>query len=217
MNISRFCIQHKVTTLLAVIMISVFGVVFTTRLQMALLPDVEAPMAVVMCYYNGATPSDMEDMVTRPLETAILSVPGVEAVSSTSSDGVSQIQVTYVDDTNLDIAASKLREKFELLSLPDGAIDPIIVNMNLSDVLPTAIVALIGEDLAAAHLIEQGFLSEAVVNFIALREHLVPFLCQRQRFRFHHANLLPFIRSSYPVRSPRHSCLPAPRCSQAGR
>ena len=80
MNISKFCIKHKVTTLLAVIMISVFGVVFTTRLQMALLPDVEAPMAVVMCYYNGATPSDMEDMVTRPLETAILSVPGVEGV-----------------------------------------------------------------------------------------------------------------------------------------
>ena len=136
MNISKFCIKHKVTTLLAVIMISVFGVVFTTRLQMALLPDVEAPMAVVMCYYNGATPSDMEDMVTRPLETAILSVPGVEGVSSTSSDGVSQIQVTYVEDTNLDIAASKLREKFEMLSLPDGAIDPIIVNMNLSDMIP---------------------------------------------------------------------------------
>ena len=162
MNISKFCIQHKVTTLLAVIMISVFGVVFTTRLQMALLPDVEAPMAVVMCYYNGATPSDMEDMVTRPLETAILSVPGVEAVSSTSSDGVSQIQVTYVDDTNLDIAASKLREKFEMLSLPDGAIDPIIVNMNLSDVLPTAIVALIGEDLAAAQTLAEDIVIPAL-------------------------------------------------------
>ena len=162
MNISKFCIKHKVTTLLAVIMISVFGVVFTTRLQMALLPDVEAPMAVVMCYYNGATPSDMEDMVTRPLETAILSVPGVEGVSSTSSDGVSQIQVTYVEDTNLDIAASKLREKFEMLSLPDGAIDPIIVNMNLSDMIPTAIVALIGEDLAAAQTMAEDIVIPAL-------------------------------------------------------
>ena len=77
MNTAKFCIKHRVTTLLAVIMVSVFGVVFTTRLQMSLLPDVEAPMAVVVCYYNGATPSDMEEMVTRPLETAILSVPGV--------------------------------------------------------------------------------------------------------------------------------------------
>ena len=158
MNTAQFCIKHKVTTLLAVIMISIFGVVFTTQLQMALLPDVEAPMAVVMCYYNGATPSDMEELVTRPLEAAIMSVPGVDGVSSTSADGVSQIQVTYVEDTNLDIAASKLREKFDMLSLPDGAIDPIIVNMNLSDMLPTAMVALMGDDLS-----ETQTLAEEVV------------------------------------------------------
>ena len=162
MSISKFCIKHKVTTLLAVIMISIFGVVFTTRLQMALLPDVEAPMAVVMCYYNGATPSDMEDLVTRPLETAILSVPGVEGVSSTSADGVCQIQITYVEDTDLDIAATKLREKFSLLSLPDGAIDPIIVNMNLSDMLPTAIVALMGDDLASVQTLAEDVVVPAL-------------------------------------------------------
>ena len=159
MNTAGFCIKHKVTTLLAVIMISVFGVVFTTQLQMALLPDVEAPMAVVMCYYNGATPSDMEELVTRPLETAIMSVPGVDGVSSTSADGMSQLQVTYVDGTNLDIAASKLREKFDMLSLPDGAIDPIIVNMNLSDMLPTAMIALMGDDLGEV----QALAEETVV------------------------------------------------------
>ena len=162
MNISKFCIKHKVTTLLAVVMISVFGVVFTTRLQMALLPDVEAPMAVVMCYYNGATPSDMEDLVTRPLETAILSVPGVEGVSSTSADGVCQIQITYVEDTDLDIAATKLRENFSLVSLPDGAIEPIIVNMNLSDMLPTAIVALMGDDLASVQTLAEDVVVPAL-------------------------------------------------------
>ena len=64
MSTARFCIKHRVTTLLAVIMIAVFGVVFTTQLQMSLLPDMEAPMAVVVCYYNGATPSDMISLVT---------------------------------------------------------------------------------------------------------------------------------------------------------
>jgi len=148
MNTAKFCIKHRVTTLLAVIMVAIFGLVFTTQLQMALLPDMEAPMAVVVSYYNGATPEDMESMVTRPLETAILSVPGVESVSSTSSEGLAQIQITYVEDTDLDIAASKLREKFELLTLPDGAMKPTIINMNLSDLMPTAMVALIGDDLA---------------------------------------------------------------------
>ena len=148
MSIAKFCIRHKVTTLLAVIMISVFGAVFTTRLQMALLPDVEAPMAVVLCYYNGATPSDMEDMV--------------DGVSSTSSDGVTQIQITYVEGTDLDITAAKLRENFGLLSLPDGAMDPIIVNMNLSDLLPTAMIALIGDDLAAAQTLAEDVVVPAL-------------------------------------------------------
>ncbi len=148
-SIAKFCIKHKVTTLMAVIMISIFGVVFTTQLQMSLLPDIEAPAAVVLCYYNGANPSDMEELVTRPLESAIMSVPGVDSVQSSSSDGVSQVQITYVDGTDLDIAATKLREKFDMLSLPDGAMDPVIVNINISDLMPSAMIALMGDDLAS--------------------------------------------------------------------
>ena len=55
MNTAKFCIRHKVSTLLAVIMIAAFGAVFTSQLQLALLPDMEAPMAVVYSYYNGAS------------------------------------------------------------------------------------------------------------------------------------------------------------------
>ena len=147
MNIPKFCIKHKVTTLMAFIMITVFGVAFTGQLQMSLLPAVEAPAAVVICYYNGANPSDMEQLVTRPLESAVMSVSGVESVSSSSSDGVSQLQVTYVDGTDLDIAATKLREKFDMLSLPEGAMDPMILNINISDLLPTAVIGLKGDSL----------------------------------------------------------------------
>ena len=77
MNIAKACIKHKVTTLLAVIMVVIFGLMYGTRLQMALLPDMEAPMAVVMCTYVGASPSDIEELVTDPLEAAIMSVAGV--------------------------------------------------------------------------------------------------------------------------------------------
>ena len=162
MSIAKFCIKHKVTTLMAVIMISIFGVVFTTQLQLALLPDVEAPAAVVMCYYNGANPQDMEELVTRPLESAVMSVPGVEEVSSTSSEGVSQLQITYVDGTDLDIAATKLREQFDQLSLPDGAMDPVIVNINISDLLPSAIIALMGDDLASIQAMAEDTVGPAL-------------------------------------------------------
>ena len=162
MTTAKFCIKHKVTTILAVIMIAIFGVVFTTQLQMALLPDVEAPMAVVYTYYNGATPSDVEDLLTRPLETAIMSVSGVESVSSTSANGVSQLQITYADGTDLDVAAMKLREQFDMLSLPEGAIDPVIVNMNLSDLMSSAIVALIGDDLSQLQTLAEETVAPAL-------------------------------------------------------
>ena len=147
MSVARFCIRHKVSTILAVIMILIFGVVFSTRLQMSLLPDMEAPVAVVMCYYNGANPTDIEELVTRPLESAAMSVSGVEEVSSTSSDGASVLRIQYVDGTDLDQAATRLREQFDMASLPEDATKPIILNINISDLMPTAYIALQGDDL----------------------------------------------------------------------
>lgn len=159
MNTAKACIQHRVATILAVIMVAIFGVMYGSQLQMALMPDIEMPMAVVMCVYAGATPSDIEELVTKPLESAVMQVSGVDEITSTSSDSVSMIQITYVDGTDLDTAATKLREKFDLASLPDDANDPVIINMNMSDMMPTAMIALTGDDLA-----ELQSLAEDVVS-----------------------------------------------------
>ncbi len=160
--ISKFCIRHKVTTLLAVIMLSIFGVVFATQLQTALLPNMSVPAAYVYCYYNGAGPEDMEQLVTRPLEGAIMSVAGVEEITSTSADSMSTVQITYVDGTDTDIAATKLREKFDMLNLPDGCSSPVIVNINISDLMPSAIIALVGDDLATLQTLAEDSISPAL-------------------------------------------------------
>ena len=169
MSIARASIQHKVATILASILICVFGLMFATQLQMALMPEMEMPMAVVACYYTGASPSDIEELVTRPLEGAIMSVPGVDSISSTSSDGVSQIQITYVDGTDLDIAATKLREQFDMVSLPEDAMDPVIINMNLSALMPTAMIALVGEDLSQLQTLAEDLVVPALerINGVA--------------------------------------------------
>ncbi|MGE4277853.1 MAG: efflux RND transporter permease subunit, partial [Lawsonibacter sp.] len=162
MSIAKFCIKHKVATLLAIILIVIFGVVFGTQLQMALMPDMEAPMAIVTCYYSGATPSDIEELVTRPLESAILSVPGVDKVDSTSSDSMSQLQITYVEGTNLDMAATKLREQFNRVTLPEDAMDPVIVNININELMPAAMVALMGDDLGELQSLAEDVVGPAL-------------------------------------------------------
>ena len=143
-------------------MILIFGVVFTTRLQMSLLPDMEAPMAAVMCYYNGANPTDMEELVTRPLESAAMSVTGVKEGSSTSADGSSTMIITYEDGTDLDIAATRLREQFDMTSLPEDATDPIILNMDISALMPTAVIALRGNDLNRLQALAEDVVSPAL-------------------------------------------------------
>lgn len=162
MSIARFCIKNKVATLLAVIMTVIFGLVFTTQLQMSLLPNMEAPMAVVMCYYNGANPTDIEELVTRPLESAIMRVSSVKEVSSTSSNGASTLRITYEDGTDLDIAATRLREQFDRVSLPEDAIDPIIMNINISDLMPTALIALRGNDLNQLQTLAEDVVTPAL-------------------------------------------------------
>ena len=161
-GIARFCIKHRVTTILAFVIISIFGVVYLRELQLALLPNMEYPAAVVYCYYNGAAPEDMEELVTRPLESAIMSVPGVDTVSSTSADSLSTITIMYVEDTNVDIAATKLREKFDALTLPEDCTKPVIMNINVSDLMPTAILALMGEDLASVQTLAEDVVVPAL-------------------------------------------------------
>ncbi len=162
MNIANFCIRHKVTTILASIMVVLFGMMYGTRLQMALMPDMELPMAMVMTTYVGASPADIEELVTDPLEAAVLSVSGVDEIASSSSENVSVIQITYEEGTDLDIAATKLREKFDLVSLPEDASDPVIVNLNISELMPTAMIALTGSDLNQLKSIAEDVVSPAL-------------------------------------------------------
>ena len=86
--------------------------------------------------------------MTRPLESCVSTLSGVDTISSNSSENVSMVMITYEDGTDVDNAAIKLREKFDALTLPDGCSDPVIYNFNVNDMMPVAIVALSGEDLS---------------------------------------------------------------------
>lgn len=91
-----------------------------------------------------------------------MSVSGVDSIDSTSSENVSTIQITYLDGTDLDIAATKLREQFDQVSLPDDASDPMIINLNISDMMPTAMIALIGDDLSQLQTLAEDVVSPSL-------------------------------------------------------
>ena len=162
MRLVAFCIKHRVMTVLAFLMMAIFGVVFYSSLKLALLPNLEFPAAYVMCTFTGASPEDVEELVVRPLESSVATLPGVKEIQSSSSENVGIVMITYEDGTDVDQAAIKLREKFDLLSLPSGCGDPIIMNINIDDLMPVAIVALSGEDLVQLQTIADDVLSPSL-------------------------------------------------------
>ncbi|MCJ7579216.1 MAG: efflux RND transporter permease subunit [Candidatus Aminicenantes bacterium] len=133
MKITEFSIKRKVSTTMLALIIVVFGSIAFTRLGLDFFPDVEFPTVSVITVYAGASPEDIENTITRPLEQVINSVSRVKKVNSVSSEGLSIIMVEFEWGTNLDFAAQDVRDQigFFQSSLPEAAIDSLVVKFNL--------------------------------------------------------------------------------------
>ena len=149
MKIADFCIKHKVTTILAFVMAVIFGVMSFGALPLALMPDIELPMAIVMTTYAGAGPEEIENLVTEPIESACASVAGMDELQSQSSENMSIVMVTFTEDTDMDQALVDMREKIDLAKsmLPEDASAPTVMKMNM-DSMPVMMIGLKGTDLA---------------------------------------------------------------------
>ncbi|MBS5702833.1 MAG: efflux RND transporter permease subunit [Butyricicoccus pullicaecorum] len=149
MKIADFCIKHKVTTILAFVMIVIFGAASFGALPLALMPNIELPMAIVMTTYAGAGPEEIENLVTKPIESACASVAGMDELQSQSSENMSIVMVTFTDGTDMDQALVDMREKIDLAkaSLPDDASAPTVMKMDI-DSMPVVMIGLKGNDLA---------------------------------------------------------------------
>lgn len=162
MKLVAFCIKHRVTTIMACIMVVIFGVVGFSVMPMALMPDIELPMAIVYSTYQ-AGPQEVESLITTRLESACASVSGMEQLRSVSSENISMVMVNFADGTNLDNAMVDLREKLDLAksALPDDASDPVVMALDV-DAMPVMEIALKGADLATLQSIAEDTITPAL-------------------------------------------------------
>ena len=156
MKFAAFSIKHKVATTLAAILVVIFGYLCYAQLPLALMPSMEVKMAVVVTTYSGAGPEEVENLVTRIIESACSSVSGLDELTSTSSEGQSMVSVQFTDETDLDEAVTDLRDKVSRVEgrLPDGADSPSIMKMD-PDAMPVVTIGLQGQDLAEMQLIAE--------------------------------------------------------------
>lgn len=150
-------------TILLYIMVIVFGFYSFSTLPLALMPSMEIPAAIVYATYPGAGPEDIEQQVTKPLESAVAGLSGLDTLQSTSSENMSMVIIQFTDSTNLDDAMTDLRDKVSQVKsqLPDDASDPTVMSIDI-DSMPVVQVALRGSDLATLQSIAEDDISPAL-------------------------------------------------------
>ncbi|MBA4336674.1 hypothetical protein C0416_02765 [bacterium] len=120
----NFFVNHPRLTSLTIIIILIWGVTSLFGLPRELQPEVDLPYASVVTIYPGASPSDIELLVTDKVESAIKSVDNIDTISSTSQAGVSMVTIQFDSGTDIDKAISDLNSAVDTAGLPDDAEDP---------------------------------------------------------------------------------------------
>ncbi|SDF08672.1 efflux RND transporter permease subunit [Sporolituus thermophilus] len=133
MGIATF-IKRPVFTTMLVLLLVVFGLNSYPSLGIDLYPDVEFPIVNVTVTYTGASPEEMESLITKPIEDAVSSVSGIKTLSSVSREGVSQVTLEFEFGTNPKLAANEVREKVAGVRrrLPDQIDEPVVQRFDIT-------------------------------------------------------------------------------------
>lgn len=134
MSIPAASIRRPVTVLMVTLVLVLLGGISFMRLPVDLMPEIVYPTISVRAEYPGVAPEEMENLVARPLEEALSSAPGVERISSTSTEGYASVRVEFEHGVNLDEAANELRSRIDRRrqSLPEDMPPPIMYKFDVS-------------------------------------------------------------------------------------
>ena len=131
---SRLCIRKPVTTIMMTLMVFIAGILSYTNLDQAMMPDMDLPIAVVATTYVGASPEEIETLISKPLEEGMGSIANVDTITSYSAENMSMVLMQFVDGTDIDMAAVDMRDKLDQIksTLPEAAQDPMVVKMDIN-------------------------------------------------------------------------------------
>lgn len=153
-------VDRPVATLMITIGVAIFGYLSFGQLPLTLMPELTYPTLTVRTLYEGAAPEEMEEEITRPLEEVLRTVEGVRAISSTSRAGLSDVELSFHWDTSMDFASQRVRERLDVLPLPEDAQRPLLLRYD-PDLDPILRLSLHGEaNQTRLRLLAQDFARE---------------------------------------------------------
>ncbi|MDH3383400.1 MAG: efflux RND transporter permease subunit, partial [Deltaproteobacteria bacterium] len=134
MNLPEFSVRRPIFVTMVTLIVVILGAVSLSRVRIDLLPSIELPTITIRTEYEGASPVVMERLVTQIIEEIVGTVPGVEEVTSQSSEGNSSIRVSFVWGTDIDTAALDVQAKLEheMNELPEDIVRPRVAKFDIA-------------------------------------------------------------------------------------
>lgn len=131
-NLVEFSTRRRVTVAMVTITFILFGFIALGDLKVNLLPDLSYPTLTVRTEYTGAAPSEIETLISEPVEEAVGVVKGLRKLKSVSRTGQSDVVLEFAWGTDMDQASLEVRDKMEVLQLPLEAKAPVLLRFNPS-------------------------------------------------------------------------------------
>jgi len=124
--------ERRITIVMLMTAIVLFGMVSLSRLNLNLLPDISYPTLTVRAELTGAAPLEIENLLSKPIEEAVGVVRNVRLVRSVSRSGQTDVTIEFLWGTDMDMAGVDVREKLDILSLPLEAKRPLLLRFDPS-------------------------------------------------------------------------------------
>ena len=135
MTLTEIAIKRPSLIIVFFAVLTFLGIVSYTFLSYELIPKFNAPLVLVNTIYPGASPSEVENSLTKPLEDAVSGVEGIVSIRSTSFEGLSTVIIEFRDGTEINVALQDVQRKINAVksTLPDDAKDPALTKFSSDD------------------------------------------------------------------------------------
>lgn len=136
MSLYQTAVKKPVTTALIYVGIAIFGLFSLIQIPVNLYPEIDTNSIMVLTTYQGASASDIENNVSKPLENSLNSVSDLKHITSKSKENISIITLEFEYGIDIDVATNDVRDKLDMVksALPDDAENPIIFKFGADDI-----------------------------------------------------------------------------------
>ncbi|MBL3731227.1 efflux RND transporter permease subunit [Lysinibacillus sp. HST-98] len=132
MNISHFSIKRPVFTIVTMLLVIILGGVSLLKIPITLIPELNPPIGVVVTSYPGASPTEVNEKITKPLEATLATLPGIKKIQSTSQEGSNLIVLEFNWSANMDVVQLDILQRIDMTPLPNDAGKPSFLKFDPS-------------------------------------------------------------------------------------